>query len=178
MDTKKLEVKKRIMFIKNEDYYFLLYNILICLKFFQCFNEKKVFHDARKLSSIIYFMSSYEYTNIFCRSLKARKISNYEKSILTDVYSKSKIIINDVYKILFTLSKRNDLCLVKGKNNNLDIYIKENKILDDFFETSLFDEELSNLVLIKQSMNRFRTLKYETYIDKVFKSNGVGLWDV
>lgn len=57
----RLAIKKKIMFIKEEDYYFLTYNLLILLDVFKCHNEKTGFKFYQKIAYLIDFIS---YTHI------------------------------------------------------------------------------------------------------------------
>ena len=83
MNINDLSVKKRIMFIKDEDYYFLTYHIFIILDWFNCYSKENLFVDCRKLPYLIYFLSSdintEVYQKVFGYNNKEFTILDYEQ---------------------------------------------------------------------------------------------------
>lgn len=180
MNYDDLSVKKRIMFIKDEDYYYLTYNILVILDYFGCYNIDNLFRDYRKLSYLVYFLSSDKNTEMFQKASNSdnEKLSLSDYENLLQIYTKSKFINSQIKRLLFSLNQRQFIEIIKDdKFSSVSLYMKDKDKIKEVLNNELFQTEYKRVEKIKQSYSRLRSVKYETFLEKVFKANGVGKWD-
>lgn len=180
MNINDLSVKKRIMFIKEEDYYFLTYHIFIILDWFNCYSKENLFVDCRKLPYLIYFLSSdintEIYQKVFGYNNKEFTILDYEQ--LLKIYTKSKFINSQTTRLLFSLNQNGLIEMLKDNRfGSISLYIKDKERVKEILKSDLFASESVRIKLIKESYSRVRSIKFATFNEKVFKNNGVGRWD-
>jgi hypothetical protein len=172
------DIKKRIMFIKGEDYYFLTYNILILLKTLDCFENTKKFRDYRKISYLIDFISDSNLINILERYEQTFSLNFLDKELLTRAYSNGMIRSSQILRLLFSLEKKGLIILERDSDDNelLDFYLKKENYPVDFFSNEIFNIEFQNANKLKQIVKRLSVLKFETVLDKLFKKYGISIW--
>ncbi len=173
-------VKKSIMFIKGEDFYFLAYNILVLLDVLNCIEDKRVFRDYRKLSYLIDFISDYKLNQIIRYYSTANKQLNpYDHELLTRAYSNALIRKNQILKLLHFLEKRKLVMLVRDKRNStLNLYLKKDFREKKFLNSELFDSEKQNSILLKNLIPRLSSLKFDTLQNTLFEIYGIKTWEI
>ena len=156
--------KKRMMFILEEDYYFITIKLLSILKALDC--DIKPFEDYRKLGIILEKLINQKEDNIF----------DNEKSI--KIFCDSKLNVSVIKRVLFFLEKQDMIEMRKNpKNSNIDILLKINDKLRSLIETGLLEEDISRCLTIKKLLPRIRSLKLSTLQEKVFGYNEVTKWE-
>lgn len=171
------ENKKRLMFIKGEDFYFLTYNIIIILKTLGCTSEIKSFKDYRKLAFLIDFVSDWSLLNILLAYPSGKYLNYRDKESLTRSYSSALVRMNEILKLLFALEKKGILGLIKNQTNgNLDVYLQKSAIPKDFFEADIFSLELNNANLLKRNFGRISSNKLETTLAAFYYNYGITKW--
>lgn len=169
--------KKRIMFIKGEDFYFLTYNILLILKALNCNSEDRTFKDYRKLAFLIDFVSNWNILNILLANVNGKHLNYADRETLTRSYSSGMLRMNEIIKLLFALEKKELLHLVKNRSNgHLDIYLNDKPLPSDLFDKDLFKIELNNINLLKANISRLSTLKLETLLERLYYNYGITKW--
>lgn len=170
-------VKKRLMFVKGEDFYFLTYNVLLILKLMNCTSENSRFRDYKKLSFLIDFISD----NRLITLLKSNN-QNYnptDKELLNRAYANGIVRLNEVLKLLFALEKQGLVILFKEtKSNHLDIYLNVEKVPTDFLDWDLFKIERQNVIALRSYVQRIQTLKLENLLDKLYYNYGIKQWEM
>ncbi|NMB17945.1 MAG: hypothetical protein GX984_00615 [Erysipelothrix sp.] len=169
-------IKKRIMFNKDSDYYFIAYNSILILDSLNCYEGKVNFYDYRKLIYILPFISS---ESILVRSIGNSSTSQEDLKLLEDIYIKSKLREPILKSILFTLEKKGYLILEKNKSRNcIDVRLLPETLPKGFLNSDLFKTEFENITQFKKSYQRLSFINLETLIEKLFKEKGVIIWDV
>jgi len=171
------ENKKRLMFIKGEDFYFLTYNIIIMLKALGCNGPDKTFKDYRKLAFLVDFVSDWSLLNIL-RSYPSGQYLNYrDKEALTRSYSSGLVRINEILKLLFALEKKGLIGIEKNTvNSQLDVYLKEEVVPTSLFENSTFKLETDNANMLKRVVQRLSVIKLETLLSALYYDHGITKW--
>lgn len=165
-----LEVKKRIMYSTNSDYYFLTYNLIVILDFYGCTSSDKMFNDFRKLSFLIDFASNSRLQKIL-RKQEQSRLYGEDIEQLRNSYSKSLLRIKEIRKVIYALAKRNIITV-----SNTNVFLNKEAIPKSFLDKTLFKNEYENLKNTKTK--RLRTMKYTSFLESLYAHNGVTLWDI
>ncbi|PQY53936.1 hypothetical protein [Cronobacter sakazakii] len=173
--NQKIEKLKRISFVSGEDFYFLTYLIIICIKEFS--TKKMIFKDHRKLTYLMQLVSNSIAVNILIENYNKNTLKPFDKEFLFDVYVRASLHQREVYKIIRSLEKNGFITLIntdKVDCYNLEVINKDK--LNDFFNTDIFDTELNNATMLKTHFKSINTLGLEGLIDKFFTNYGLNLW--
>ncbi|MGG3792534.1 hypothetical protein [Geobacillus thermodenitrificans] len=178
-NNENINVKKRIMFNKDEDYYFITYNILIILHTFGCKNEKTKWIDYTKLSYLIPFVSDSSLLDLLLHCLNRNRQPNQEEiEILRESYIKSRLKLRLITSILFALEKNNLITLKKNdKRHTIDVWLNQENIPSKLLNSDLFNIEKSNIKRLSQKIQRIKSLSSKTMLEKIFMDNGVRVWE-
>lgn len=178
-DNQHLNVKKRIMFNKDEDYYFITYNILIILKAFGCMDAKTKWTDYTKLSYILPLVADSTLLDLFIRYLDNYRVPPKEDiEILRETYFKSRLRIQLISSILFTLEANQLISLVKHeKRHTIDIWINQEKIPETLLKSDLFEVEIKNINKLRTAISRLKGLSSKTLLERLYTNNGVRVWE-
>lgn len=104
MNNKQKEERiKQISFISGEDFYFLTYLILICLK--EISNKSMLFKDHRKLTFLMQLIASPKAISVLVNNKENHTLHPEDKEILFDIFVKASLNEREVYKILRSLEK-------------------------------------------------------------------------
>lgn len=168
--------KKRMMFILEEDYYFITIKILSILKALQC--DKKTFEDYRKLGIIFEFVKNQE-NMIFFEKLVNQKATNiFDNERAIKLFCDSKLSVSVIKRVLFFLEKQDMIEMNKSqKNGNIDVLLKENDEFKSLIETDALKEDINRCLIIKKYIPKIRNLKLSTLQEKVFGYNEVAKWE-
>lgn len=169
------EIKKKIMFSKGDDYYFLTYNLLLILQSLNCFNNQ-YFRDYRKLSFMTNLISNPylpEVLEVYKKSNKSLNV--YDKELLTKSYFDGLLITKEIFRLLEILRDR-ELITLSETNSILYISIKERKKVKNFLNNDIFQIEKHNIILLQSSIGRISFLSYDTFLERVYKNIGINLW--
>ncbi|PGV87381.1 hypothetical protein [Bacillus thuringiensis] len=172
-------VKKRIMFNRDEDYYFITYNILIILKTYGCKNSKSKWIDYRKLSYLLPLVSNSSLLDLYIRYIDDNRIPPKEDiELLRDTYFKSKLRLKLITSILFTLEANQLVSLMKNdRRHTIDIWINQENISKTFFKSELFEAEVQNINKLKNTIPRLKSLSTKTLLERLYTNNGVSVWE-
>ncbi|MGX1457447.1 hypothetical protein ACUXG3_001769 [Bacillus thuringiensis] len=172
-------VKKRIMFNRDEDYYFITYNILIILKTYGCKNSKSKWIDYRKLSYLLPLVSNSSLLDLYIRYIDDNRIPPKEDiELLRDTYFKSKLRLKLITSILFTLEANQLVSLMKNdRRHTIDIWINQENISKMFFKSELFEAEVQNINKLKNTIPRLKSLSTKTLLERLYTNNGVSVWE-
>lgn len=169
------EVKKSLMYLSGEDFYLYSYALLVILDSLSCTNGK-LFKDYRKLAFMIEFVKDERLVQIIQQTVNG-KLNPIDKEYLFSSYSVGLSRRSEILKLLFTLEKRKLVILNKGNAPSIiNVTLNKNEIPDDFFDKKLFLHEYSNVKKFCSQIQRLSTLKLETFLEKVYKNNGITTW--
>lgn len=175
-----LDVKKRIMFSKEDDYYFITYNILVFLDTLGCVSENRRFVDYTKLTYIIPFISNHLLLDIVVRFNNSNHLpSSDEIELLRETYYSSRLKLKSVTSILFALEHNKYIELQKNETrHSIDIWIRKDKIPESFFDSSLYKIEIEHTQKVREISPRIRTLTVSKLLEQFFGNKGVTVWQV
>ena len=136
------------------------------------------FNDSRKLLFIILLLSD---TKTFDSIIKSTEFnaSKQEKEILYESYKDGVTQITRFNSLLITLEKRGLITLRKSKSlDTLDLTLNKDVIPKEFFSKKEFGNEYEKIKKLKSSVERITALSLDTFIERVYKNNGVKTWHV
>lgn len=170
-------VKKRLMFDKEDDYYFITYNLIVFLTVLECFNEDKKLVDYTKIAYLIPFISNPMLLNIFSAFQEiGREPPFEERNLLTDAYLRARLRRNLLSSIVVALEQREVVHLSKNqKRGTIDIWL--GNVPEPLQDMDLFELEVKNSRAIKRLIPRLRTLKTQTTLERLYGDMGVQVWD-
>lgn len=159
--------KKRMMFIQKEDYNFLTYNLLILLYSLDCTDKSKRFRDFRKTAYLIDFINS------------GVNISDYTQNELAIIYSKAQLKKQLISHLLVVLRNHDFIGIsINTTYNSFDIWLNLAMIPEDFFNLSFFENEISNINLLRKHARSLKTVPVKKLVDSLFTSNNVITWEI
>ena len=168
-------IKKKIMFSKGDDFYFLSYNILLILYGLSCICGKRMFKDYRKLAFMIDFVSNRSLTNI----VKNNEVilNPIDRELFTRAYANGLLRLNQIIRLLFTLEKQGLITLERepGKDT-VNICLNSAAVNNSFFDKQLFKLELDNLSMLSGAIQRTSSLTLGTLLTKLFDNHGITTW--
>ena len=171
---------KRLMYISSEDFYLMTYTIIISLnKLIGKKSKSKTFKDHRKLFYIIKLLSDYRLIELLVR-YKDKEIKNpSDREFLFDSFTKSELHKKEINKILKIMEIKGFLNL--EKTSNLEVYnisLNVDNLPKDLIENKLFDDIYENVNILKSNVRSLNIITLNTFIDKVYRDNGVNIWDL
>jgi hypothetical protein len=168
--------KKRMMFILEEDYYFITIKIISILKALDC--NIKPFEDYRRLGIIFEFIKDNNNFLFFKKLIKNQKQDIFDNEKALKLFCDSKLDIAVIKRILFFLEKQNIVGLQKSiKNSSIDVILLHNDILEKLIDEGILKEDIEKCFMIKRSIPRLRNLKLDTLQTKIFGYSEVTRWD-
>ena len=172
----KVDSKKRMMFILEEDYYFITIKILAILKALDC--DVKRFEDHRKLGIIFEFIKDEKNFAFLNKLLKNDQLDLFDNEKAVRIFCESKLNISVIKRVLFFLEKQGMIELSRSKkNSNLDVCLKDTKEFTELINEGVLDSDLNRCMTIKKLIPRLKSLKLDTLQKKVFGYSEVTKWE-
>ncbi len=171
-----MDSKKRMMFILEEDYYFVTIKILLILKALDC--DKKSFEDYRKLGIIFEFVKTQENV-VFLEKIMENKVNNiFDNEKLVKIFCDSKLNLSVIKRVLFFLEKKDMIEMEKSqKNGSVDITLKINQEFESLIENELLQEDINRCLTIKKLLPKIKRLTLNTLQKKVFGHEEMIKWE-
>lgn len=166
-----LNLKKKIMFSVNDDLYYIIYNIIIILEKYKCKSPKKTFKNFIKIAFLSTIISNDAYVFAFRRLKNRKNISDID--LISKAFIEGLVNIENTKRGVFILEKRKIITVNKKDNS---IYINSKNINKEFELNKVFNYEIINLEDFNALFDRISMLTLNTFIEKVFKDNGVESW--
>lgn len=161
-----------MMFILEEDYYFITIKLLTILIGLDCKN--KSFTDYRKLGFILEFIKNNKNMDLFQKVFRKEELNLFDNEHLLKIFCDSNMDVSVIKRVLFFLEKQNIILLQKNnKFSCIDVKLLYNSQIDDLLNRGIFDEDIKNVEKIRKSINRLRSIKFETLQTKIFGYGGV-----
>lgn len=171
-----MDSKKRMMFILEEDYYFITIKLLSILKALDC--NKKPFEDYRKLGIVLEAIKSEENIRFLQKLIHHGQLNIFDNDKVIKFFCDSRLNVSIIKRVLFFLEKQNMVELTRSvKNSNIDVTLKESKAFNDLIEMKILDEDLNRCFTVRKLIPRIRSLKLETLQKKVFGYDEVSKWE-
>lgn len=169
--------KKRLMYSKSDDLYFITYNIILILYHLNCTNKEKPFKDYRKLVFLIPIIADQKITTILLDYYKEKNSPN--RNILGEMnrlYYDSLENLVLIRYVLMILESKNIITLVNDENKT-NVYINNIEECKSLVSNIRFEKETQRILKIKKGINRLSTINYMTFVENFFKRNGVAIWE-
>ena len=109
----KSEAKKRLMFLTEEDFYFITYNLLLALKVFDADNGRFLKHPS-KLAYIIDFSARRKLTEILVSASTLKNKGRFSEMFLNS-YIRGRSRTPIVNRLIYSLEKRGTSMFDKPK---------------------------------------------------------------
>ncbi|MDF3845118.1 hypothetical protein P3W55_25700 [Pseudomonas citronellolis] len=168
-------VKKNLMFVSSDDFYLLIYSIIIILDCLGC-AKGKVFKDYRKLPFIIELIINNRNILILEASETLHKS---DKDFLFHSYTNGLAKRSETLKILFTLEKKGYVTLLQGDIEKLiNITLNKENLPQGFLSKEVFKNEYMNCEKFKKTIQRSTAITLDTFLSKVYRDRGIKIWEV
>ena len=138
-----ISAKKRIMYLSGEDFYLYCYSILVILDSLGCY-EDKYFRDYRKLSFLIEIINNNKIVYVITNA-SGEKLNPRDHECLLDSYSGGLTRRSEILKLLFVLEKKGFVVLKRGRDQEIDIALRNNGLPVNFLTKSVFETEYNNI---------------------------------
>lgn len=170
-------VKKRMMFIKGDDYNFLSYNIFIILNVLGCINGKRSLKDHRKLSFLIDFASDEKLIDLIENNLDNDSdqiiINEFDRELLNQSYTNSLLRLKTINQLVFTLINEDYLLITGKKLEKLQVSLNKENVSNDFLKGKLFSIERNNIKRLKGIIQRISVIDITKMLDQLYYKHGV-----
>jgi hypothetical protein len=168
-------IKKRMMFIKSEDYNFLTYNIFIILNGLDCIDGKSSLKDHRKISFLIDFVSNGKLIDILEKQLNnsSSTINEVDRGLLRQSFTDSLLRIRTINQLVFTLTNENFLKITDKKLEKLSICLNKKVVQKEFLKGEIFKIERDNIKRLKSLVKRISILDVSNMLTTLYYNNGI-----
>lgn len=171
-----MDNKKRMMFILEEDYYFITIKLLSILKALDC--DQKPFEDYRKLGIVLEAIKSEENIIFLQKLIHHSQLNIFDNDKAIKFFCDSRLNVSVIKRVLFFLEKQNMVELTRSiKNSNINVTLKESETFNNLIEMKILDEDLNRCFTVRKLIPRIRSLKLETLQKKVFGYDEVSKWE-
>ncbi|WP_024296378.1 hypothetical protein [Lacrimispora indolis] len=171
-----MDNKKRMMFVLDEDYYYVTLKILSTVFFISGFNKK--FVDYKKLSFILEFCKSDYRLRLYEKAVSDRSLNVFEHEELTTIYCNANLNDSMIQRVLYFLEKQGIIHMSKNDRFGcIDLELVKSKDLESLFDSNILASERSNINIIKNNMTRIGTYKFDSFISKIYGKNEVAKWE-
>ncbi|MFM9331568.1 hypothetical protein [Paenibacillus mesotrionivorans] len=174
-----INVKKRMMFSAEDDYYYFAYNTIIFLHTLGCTSESKRFQEWSKLNYLIPFLSNHSLFSIVA-SNKARDsyASPIDRNYLKETYLKSRLRLNWTGSLFYALQQKGILFMNKNDTRkSFDVWLCNENLPKEFTSSELFRMEREHSKQFKSIFSHIRTMKTDSLLDELFRKRGVHIWE-
>lgn len=171
-----MDSKKRMMFILEEDYYFITIKILSILTALEC--DIKPFEDHRKLGIIFEFIKDEKNFDFLQKLLNNKELDLFDNERAIKIFCESKLDVSVIKRVLFFLEKQEMLELSRSiKNSNINVLLKRVDKFNELVNEGILDDDLKRCRTVKRLIPRLRSLKLDTLQTKIFGYNEVEKWE-
>ena len=173
-------VKKRMMFTAGDDYYFLMYNMLILASELQCYSIEKAFIDHRKVAFLIEFISNPWHTKLVVENKgKTQLLSTVDRSELAKSYANGAARIHLITRLLFAAERKQIVVLHPGSRGaSINFSLNSSALPHDFLSDPIFEIERSNATQPRGLIHNLRMATLDKVLGRLFAENGVQVWHV
>ncbi|KGE17225.1 hypothetical protein [Paenibacillus wynnii] len=173
-----MNVKKRMMFSTEDDYYYFVYNSIVFLHTLGFTSEKNRLQEWTKLNYLIPFISNHALINMIqtYKSL-GKSASTLDKELLKETYIKSRLRLNWTGSLFFALEQKGIFSMKKNdKRKSFDVWLCPENVSNEFKNCEMFQTEKQHSLQIKQMFSYIKTMKTDSLLDELFRNRGVKIW--
>lgn len=170
-------IKKRIMFNKEDDYYFITYNVILFLYTCNYTYEEKRLVDYRKLAYIIPFIADEHLLDMLDNGQRGFS-ADVDVNRLQNIYFNARLNQKTYTSIILALESKGLVSLLKNPSKScVDIWINSVNIPKSILANDLFSSEIINVKRFSKLVKKCRILNLNTMMEKIFRDNGVMIWE-
>lgn len=171
-----MNIKKRMMFVLEEDYYFITLKLIAILDGLGCKN--KPFVDYRKLSLILEFIKDSKNIDLLNKAINKLELNVFDNERLLKLFCDSNMNISVIKRVLFFLEKQNIVHLEKNNRFGcIDVNLLDYADVNNLLKEGIMDEDILRVLDFQRLINRIRSLKFETLQTKIFGFSEVSKWE-
>ena len=164
--------KKRLMFILEEDYYYLTLKTIAILKALKC--DKKCLVDYRKICLIYEVIKDPSNIDLINKS----NLDIFESNKLLNIAYSAKMNSAIFKRIIFFLEKKNIIRLEKNiKQESIDVYLCDSEEVKFLISENLLKEDIIKVEKLQKEISRIRSVKFSTLNNNIFGKSDVVLWE-
>lgn len=169
---------KRLMYISSEDFYLMTYLILVSLnKLVGKKSTSKKFKDHRKLIYLIQFLSDYRLIELLVRYKDKKIVNGNDLEFLFDSFTKAELHKKEVNKVLKVLEKKGYINLESTpKVEVYNVTLNNENLPFELINNNAFNDVCDSLDILKSCINSLSLITVDTFVDKVYRNNGVRVW--
>lgn len=162
-----MDDKKRMMFILEEDYYFITLKLLSILLVFE--SEKKPFTNYLKLG--ILYESIKNDTNFLLikKAIINKNLDLFDSEKLLKIYCDSQLNMVVIKRVLFFLESQKMVIMSKDdSNSSINVVLVVDERVKELINSNLLNEDMQMCMEIKKQLPRLRVTNLETLQNKIF----------
>lgn len=174
-----VNVKKRMMFSAEDDYYYFAYNAIIFLKTLGYTSEKQRLYEWSKLNYLIPFLSNHALFSIIASNIAMdTKASPIDRNHLKETYLKSRLRLNWSGSLFYALQQKGILSMSRNETRkSFDVWLCNENLPKEFSSSELFRMERDHSNQIRSMFSHIRTMKTDTLLDELYRKRGVHIWE-
>lgn len=171
-----MDSKKRLMFILEDDYFYITLKVLAILKALDC--EIKPFEDYKKLGIIFEFIKD-QANILFLEKLITRpQLDIFDNERIINISCNAKMNTAVIKRVLFFLEKQNMISMKKSlKGDFIEVFLLKTPQLNELISENVLNDDLTRIASVKSYIPRIRTLKISTLRKKIFGASEVASWE-
>ena len=170
-----MDSKKRMLFILEEDYYYITIKLLAILVALEC--DKTPFLNYRKLGILLEFLKDNNMV-LFRKIISNKELDIFENEKALNLFCSSKIDISVIKRVLFFLEKQKIITLIKNaKTGNIDITLERKNDIYDIFKEEKMKKDIESIKEIKKNIRGIKILKLETLQTKIWGYSEGSKWE-
>lgn len=171
-----IDIKKRMMFVLEEDYYFITIKLLTILSGLEC--NKKTFVDYRKLSLIFEIIKDNKNMELLNKIINKKDLDLFDNEQLLKLFCNSNMNISVFKRILFFLEKQDIVILEKNNRFScIDVKLLHNEAINDLLKQEIMSDDFKRVKIINKFISRICSLKFESLQTKIFGYSEVSKWE-
>ncbi len=178
MAPEMLHSKKRMMFLKSEDFNYLTYCTLLLANELGCVDMPHRFVDHRKVAFLIDFIAEPRLIEILHRYSELNaKLNDRDRHELTRAYANGVARVHLITRLTFALEHRGLIDIqVEKKRTAVDFFLNADAIPQGFLSDGICELERSSITFLRQTVGRLRMMKLDRLLDKLFSEKGLVIW--
>lgn len=156
-----MDSKKRLMFILEDDYYYITLKVLAILKALDC--DKKPFEDYRKIGIIFELIKNPSNLLFFEKILNKVQLDIFDSERIIGISYNAKINAAVIKRVLFFLEKQNMINMNRSlKGDYIDVFLLNTLQIRQLIEENILSEDIEKVALLKRKIPRLRSIKIST----------------
>lgn len=164
-----MDDRKRMMFILEEDYYYVTLKIVSILIALDC--DKKILKDYRKLSILLEIIKNKKnYNLIFNKILNEKevKLNKIDTEKVIQIFCNSKFNEPKIKRVLFFLEKNDIIELIRdSKKPLINVRLKNKEVFKEIFKDGYLTDDIERCKNISKKIPRLNYLLLESLYKKI-----------